>query len=389
MAGGIPLLPPPLFVNDADGLDANLILADMVSAFQTAAGRTLQPAQVERLLINLYAYRESLVRNSIQYAGQQNLLAYAAFPMLDYLGQLLSITRLGAQGAITTLQFTLASPLSVAYVIVSDTQVGTNDGQYIFATVESLTIPAGSTSGSVQAASTTPGTGGNGYLAGQINIQINPSVLISTVTNTTVSTGGASPETDDHLRARIQAAPNQFSTAGPDGAYRFFTLSAHPSIIDAQVVTPAPGQVTVYVLTGPITVQPAASPNPAAVASTTLLAQVAIALSGDTVRPLTDTVSAMAVSEVDYQIIGTITLYADTDPASAMAAANAAAEKYAIALASRIQRDIVPSQIIEALSVTGVYQVMLTSPSYTQLQAGQWANCIAITLSQATSTLRS
>jgi phage-related baseplate assembly protein len=389
MAGGIPLLPPPLFVNDADGLDANLILADMVSAFQTAAGRTLQPAQVERLLINLYAYRESLVRNSIQYAGQQNLLAYAAFPMLDYLGQLLSITRLGAQGAITTLQFTLASPLSVAYVIVSDTQVGTNDGQYIFATVESLTIPAGSTSGSVQAASTTPGTGGNGYLAGQINIQINPSVLISTVTNTTVSTGGASPETDDHLRARIQAAPNQFSTAGPDGAYRFFTLSADPSIIDAQVVTPAPGQVTVYVLTGPITVQPAASPNPAAVASTTLLAQVAIALSGDTVRPLTDTVSAMAVSEVDYQIIGTITLYADTDPASAMAAANAAAEKYAIALASRIQRDIVPSQIIEALSVTGVYQVMLTSPSYTQLQAGQWANCIAITLSQATSTLRS
>jgi hypothetical protein len=33
------------------------------------------------------------MRNAIQYAGQQNLLAFAAFPMLDYLGQLLSVTR--------------------------------------------------------------------------------------------------------------------------------------------------------------------------------------------------------------------------------------------------------------------------------------------------------
>src|ERR1700684_854587 len=99
MAAELPSLPPPGFVSDADGLDPNFILADMVTAFQAAAGRTLQPAQVERLLINLYAYRESLVRNAIQYAGEQNLLAYAAFPMLDYLGQLLGVTRLAAQGA--------------------------------------------------------------------------------------------------------------------------------------------------------------------------------------------------------------------------------------------------------------------------------------------------
>lgn len=90
-------------------------------------------------------------------------------------------------------------------------------------------------------------------------------------------------------------------------------------------------------------------------------------------------------TEVDYQIAGTITLYADTDPASTMAAA----QDYAIALASRIQRDVVPSQIIETLSVPGVYQVSLTAPAYTQLQPGEWANCVAITLGQATTTLKS
>src|SRR5271163_2274417 len=128
MGAGIPNLPPPTFVSDADGLNPNLILADMIAAFQAAAGRTLQPAQVERLLINLYAYRESLVRNAIQFAGQQNLLAFAAFPMLDYLGQLLSVSRLPAQGATTTLQFTMAEPLSISYIIAAQTQVGTTDG---------------------------------------------------------------------------------------------------------------------------------------------------------------------------------------------------------------------------------------------------------------------
>src|SRR6202050_1601917 len=132
MGAGIPSLPPPVFVNDADGLDPNLILADMVAEFEAAAGRTLYPAQIERLLINLYAYRESLVRNAIQYAAEQNLLAFASFPMIDYLGQLLSVTRVASQAAITTLQFTLTESLTIEYVVAAGTQVGTNDGQDAF-----------------------------------------------------------------------------------------------------------------------------------------------------------------------------------------------------------------------------------------------------------------
>jgi len=389
MGAGLPTLPPPAFVSDADGLDPNLILSDMISAFQAAAGRTLQPAQVERLLINLYAYRESLVRNAIQYAGQQNLLAYAIFPMIDYLGQLLGVARLPAQSATTMLQFSLANALTVAYTIPAGTQAGTSDGQYAFATNEAITISAGALVGTAQASATVPGAGANGYLAGQVNVQLSPSALVGSVTNTTVTAGGSAPETDDHLRARIQAAPNQFSVAGPEGAYRFFALGANPSIVDAQVVSPAPGQVSVYALIGPITQQPAAAPNSAGIAGPTLLNSVLTALSSDSVRPLTDSVNALAVSEVDYQIDAVITLYADADPAATMAAANLAAQNFAIALASRIQRDIVPSQIIEALSVPGVYQVGLTSPAYTQLAPGQWANCISISLTQAIASISS
>lgn len=389
MAAAIPLLPAPIFVNDSNGLDPNAVLGDMIAQFQTAAGRVLQPAQVERLLINLYAYRESLIRNAIQYAGQQSLLAYATFPMIDYLGQLLAVTRLPAQSSLTSLQFTLTSPLTISYTIPAGTSVGTNDGQYVFTTAQSLTISANSTTGTVSASCTTPGLGANGYLPGQINVLLNPDPLVSAAVNTTASAGGAASETDDHLRTRIQAAPNQFSVAGPEGAYRFFALGVDPGIVDAQVTSPAPGQVAVYLLTGPVTQQPVPGPNIAGIAGEALLTNALAVLSSDNVRPLTDTVTVLPVSEVDYQIAGTVTLYTDADPASTMTAANAAAQNYALALASRIQRDIVPSQIIEALSVSGVYEVTLTSPTYTPLGTGQWANCTSITLTQAIGPIHS
>ena len=95
----------------------------------------------------------------------------------------------------------------------------------------------------------------------------------------------------------------------------------------------------------------------------------------------------LAVSEVDYQITGTIELYADANLLSTMAAVNAAAAQLAINLASRIQRDIVPEQMEAALgSISGVYRVTLSEPSYTQLTAGQWANCSGIALTQTSST---
>ena len=386
MSAGIPSLPPPVFINDADGLDPNLILADMIAEFEAASGRTLQPAQVERLLINLYAYRESLVRNAIQYAAAQNLLAFASFPMLDYLGQLLSVNRLASQPAVTTLQFTLTAALTVPFTIPAGTLVGTSDGQFAFATSTTIIIAAGATIASVAAAAMAPGAGANGYLAGQISVELNPNALIASVTNTSTTTGGSAPETDDHLRTRIQAAPNQFSVAGPIGAYRFFAIGADPSIVDAQIVSPSPGSVNVYVLTGPVTQQPSPAPNSAGVANSALLAKVAAVLNADTMRPLTDNVNVLAVTEVDYQISATVTLYSDADPTATIVAATTAVRELALELAAKIQRDIVPSQIIAALSVAGVYGVTLTSPTLTTLAPGQWANCTTIALTTAFST---
>src|ERR1039457_5984833 len=132
--------------------------------------------------------------------------------------------------------------------------------------------------------------------------------------------------------------------------------------------------------------QPAAVPKSAGVANSALLAKVWAALNAETVRPLTDTVNALAVTEVDYQIPATVTLYSDADPTATIAAATTAARALALELAAQIQRDIVPSQRIAALSGAGVYGVTLTAPVLTTLTAGQWANCTMISLTTAFST---
>lgn len=55
-------LPEPSFIDR----DANAVTADLIAFYEAISGKTLQPAQPEMLLINLTAYRETLLRVAIQ-----------------------------------------------------------------------------------------------------------------------------------------------------------------------------------------------------------------------------------------------------------------------------------------------------------------------------------
>jgi phage-related baseplate assembly protein len=399
-AAAIAGLPPPVFINDGIGTDPNLVLGAMIAEFESTTGRTLYPAQVEQLLINLYAYREALLRTQIQAVAQSLLLAFAPYPILDYLAQLVSVSRDGSQPATTNLEFTLTGALTVPLTLpATSTQVGTTDGAFIFALSQPLTFSAGQTVGNAQGTCTTPGAVGNGYVAGQVSVLIGGNALLASVTNTTTTADGSDPETDTHLRAKTQLAPNKFSVAGPTGAYQFLTISADASIQTAQVVTPVPGTVQIYVLCGPVAVQPAASPNMIGIASSGILAKVLAACAPATARPLCDTVLADAVTEVDYTITATVTLFADAASSATEGAAQAAAVQLAVDLANAVGADLVPSQWVAALSVPGVYEAVVTiaaniggSPIGNQsdgrvvLTTGQWPNCTAIALTFATST---
>ena len=81
-------------------------LAATIADYEQRAGKVLQPAHIERLLINTFAYREHLLRQQVNEAYRQQHPRFATGLMLDLCGDDVSTPRLQAQPALTTLRFT-------------------------------------------------------------------------------------------------------------------------------------------------------------------------------------------------------------------------------------------------------------------------------------------
>lgn len=83
-------LPAPQFLE----LDVDVITADIIAEYERLSGKPLYPAQADRLMVDVIAYREVLIRNEVNEAAKQNLLAFARGVMLDYLGDFFGVERL-------------------------------------------------------------------------------------------------------------------------------------------------------------------------------------------------------------------------------------------------------------------------------------------------------
>lgn len=353
--------------------DPQAITANIVAQYEQLTGKTLYPAQVERLLIDVIAYRETLIRIGIQEAAKQNLVAFARAPMLDYLGELVGVTRLPAQPATVPLCFAIETALATNLLIPAGTRVDGGDGAATFATDADVVLPAGALFVDTQATCEEAGLIGNGWQIGQINNLVDELGDIEvTVTNLVVTSGGFDEEDDDRLRERIKLAPEAFSTAGSRLAYVFHAKSAHQSIVDVAVLSPTPGTVKLYPLLA--TGLPDAN----------MLSLVEATCSAERVRPLTDQVEALAPTPVDYAINAQLVLYTTADASSVLAQAQAAAVAYQTDRAAGLGRDIVPMQVGAALNVAGVYDIVLAAPATKIVLAeNEWARCTGINLSIA------
>ncbi|HEY0035899.1 MAG TPA: baseplate J/gp47 family protein, partial [Longimicrobium sp.] len=331
--------------------------------------RVLQPAQPESLFISMMAYRESLLRMQIQDVALQNTVAFARAPMLDYLGELVGTPRLDAAAALVTLTFTLSAPQAGPFTIPSHVRVQTTDGKVTFATVNTAVIPAGALTGTSVAEALSVGAAGNGYAPATVTNVLDPVPGVASVTNLAATSGGADVEDDERYRDRIRRAPERFSVAGSVEAYRFHALSVSTTITAVAVTNPSVGVVRLHVLTRD------GAPSAA------LLDQVKTAVSSERVRPLNDTVEVVAAQEVPYTLSAVLRPLAGADIPATTAAVMAAAEAYAADRRAGLGRDVVPSQVVAALSVPGVYDVTLYAPDgLVEVGPSEWANCVAIDL---------
>ena len=354
----------PVFVDR----DPAAITAELVALFEERTGRPLQPAQVERLIVDVIAYRETLLRTALQLAATQNLVAFARGTALDRLGELVGAARLPAGAARTTLRFTLTAAQPRIVVVPAGTTVDSVDFTCTVATDAALVIPAGALDGDVTATAVAAGPDANGYAAGTLTQLGAPIAWVGGVGNLSVTAGGTDAEDDERFRDRVRQAPTQYSVAGSAGAYRYHALSVSGSIVDVAVTSRATGLVRICVLTAD------------GVPSDALLGDVASALSADRVRPLTDTVQVIPPAVVAYEIVATLRPLAGVDLVGLLVAGQTAAEAYAADRAAQLGRDVVPSQIVAALSVPGVYDVVLAAPAYLPVADEAFARCTRIVL---------
>lgn len=347
--------------------DPETIRAEIITGYEEAAGRSLAVGDPIYIFLLSLADRIIQYMNNINTAGQQNLLSYAKGENLDALGANMSVDRLAASSAVTTIRFTLVQSLGEDYIIPANFEV--TNGTLIFVTNSELVIPAGELTGDVLAICTTAGAVGNGYLAGQISTIVTPMTFLASAQNITDTSGGADAEDDPEYADRIKLAPNSYSVAGPKKAYEYHTQSVSSAIIDVSVTSPNPGEVKIYPLLEGGTMP-----------SDEILDMIQAYFATGEVSPLTDEVEVLAPTAKEYAINVDYWISRDdiTKAASIRSAVAAAVEDYRFWQQTKIGRDITPDQLISNVKNAGAARVdfaTLSPASWTELADGEVAQC--------------
>ncbi|MBL4774487.1 MAG: baseplate J/gp47 family protein [Mariprofundus sp.] len=160
-------------------------------------------------------------------------------------------------------------------------------------------------------------------------------------------------ESDDRLRERCRLSLYAYSTAGPIGAYKFHAMTASADIKDVKVAkhTPAPGDVTLYVL----------STIGNGIPTQAVLDAVTIALDDEETRPINDSVFVQAAEIIDWTLDVRLIVYPDANTTLVLEKANAAAVKF-VAEHHALGHDITVAALGAALIVPGVMDVTYIAP---------------------------
>lgn len=185
-------------------------------------------------------------------------------------------------------------------------------------------------------------------------------------------------ESNTSLRSRTLLAFEALSVAGPEGAYKFHAISAHPLVYDVDVYSPAPGEVVVTVMTITETGIP----------DQTVLNAVAAALNDEDVRPLTDKVTVQAAASIDYGTVVVLDLYGGPDAEVVRTASNTSLNAF-IEGQRRLGEPVTIDGIHKAARVDGVRKATaymadgVTAFDDVAPAHDQFANCTSLTVQVA------
>ncbi|MCG8632246.1 MAG: baseplate J/gp47 family protein [Desulfobacterales bacterium] len=388
--------------------DSRLVEQSVITTYEGITGATLYPGDPVRLFLESLASVIIQQRYKINFTGKQNLLKYSNDDYLDHMGSFSKTGRLGESPAVATERFGIDEALGFIVPIDKGCRVSP-DGQLMFETVDYAQISVGETHVDVLVQCLTPGSIGNGFVAGQVNKMVDSPDYVSSVSNITATSGGADKEENDPYRERIHTAPESFSVAGPSGAYRHWAKSAHQDIADVSVFRTSPlddlseaqleavldiaaidytgltrdekqVKAAVWLESAVVNICPLLKDG--GIPDQDMLALVEGMVDDRSIRPLTDRVIVGAPARVNYSI--DFTYYISTENRLAVSdiqdRISAAADTYRAWQKAKLGRDINPARLIHLVVEAGAHRVEITSPEYTPVAVDQVAADVAVNM---------
>lgn len=322
----------------------------IILIYEELTGKPLALADPVRLFLSTLAAVLTQRNIILDQTGKMNLLRYSKGAFLDHIGTMLDCYRLPESPAETVMRYSIANAVGFPVLVPVGNRV-TADANLFFSATESGVIRPGDVHVDIPVKCVTAGSVGNGLVAGQINMIVDPLAIVVTAANLTTTSGGADVEKDDPYRERIHMASEKFTCAGSEMSYVYFARSARPGIADVAVDSPSPGVVHVYVL-----LEDGVIPDP----DGPEIAAVVEALSAKKVRPLTDDVHVLPSSKVDHDYV--LTYYLNTSQAGFVdvidGGVRSAVKKYELWQTGKNGRDINPDELIRLCRVAGAKRIV-------------------------------
>lgn len=349
--------------------DSAKLYTAIIGSLMDEVNEPLYPGDERRIFGDALVAVFVALYNEFNDKMKQRTLQYARGEVLDALGARYDIERAEPAHATATFRFSVESAQDTNIIINARTKI-TTDGSVYFATDQVAVLQAGSIYIDVPATCTEGGTQYNGFAIGTIATLVDLIPYITSVSNTTVSIGGDdgepyTDEGDEKFRERIRLAPAAQSTAGPESAYRYFALSADPEIIDVAIDNPEANTINIYPLM-----------RGGAIPDEETLTKVEETCSAADVRPMSDKVTAIAPTQVSYDI--ELKYYCtqdnEADTIKAVEGEGGAIDQYNDWQTSALNRDINPDQLKKLIlcpdwdsTLIGADRVDITKPVFKEI----------------------
>lgn len=346
--------------------DAGQIVEDLTAKYEELTGRTLNPADPDKLFISWVAGIIVQERILLNFSANQNIPSRASGENLDALGEeIYNVSRPQADYAVCMVRFTISAAQDFAVEIPAGTKITDKDSRLVWDTESDGVIPAGETETDIKCVCESSGSDGNGYVPGQICklIDVDKIQFFESCRNIDTSHSGRETADDEEYYELMRNGLEAYSTAGPKGAYEYHAKRVSGDIADVCAINPAgkPGYVDIFAIM-----------NDGNIADEGTKQAIYEACSKDTVRPLTDCVEVLDPEVAEYEV--ELTYYVDrksTDSLQSIAKKiSDAVDSYNKWQCAKIGRDINPSQLIWLLRDCGAKRVDVTAPVFTALRDG-------------------